>query len=250
MGLKIVSSSRNPDEGRPAYLKIQQKVLEDLEKGLWAPGTLIPTEKSLAEQHQVSIGTVKKAILNLVNEGWLYRVQGKGTYVAGTTLRRENLKYYRLLDSFKDDEAKLKIGFLGLKAITGRPEINEALNIGPKSRLFELRRYLETSERKTVYVVSYLPKTLFPGLDEFPVSKFEKTTLFNLVEQHYGMPTIFNQELIGVAPAVGEAAKVLEVPEGETLLHVEMLAYTYKEQPYEYRYSFCRTDQKKIFREF
>ena len=38
MALKIVSSSRNADEGRPVYLKIQKKVLEDLEKGA-ASGT-------------------------------------------------------------------------------------------------------------------------------------------------------------------------------------------------------------------
>lgn len=250
MGLKIVSSSQKQEEGRPAYFKIQQKLLQDIENGLWSPGALIPTEKALAEQHQVSIGTVKKAILNLINEGWLYRLQGKGTFVAGTTLRRENLKYYRYMDFFGGEETELKIGFLELKKVRVQKAINTALKIGIHDNLYELRRYLGTPQKPLIYVVSYLPQKLFPGFDEHPSSKFEKTTLYGMVEQDYGMPTIFNQELIGVGRADAEVARVLEVPEGEPLLYVEMLAFTYNEKPYEYRYSYCRTDQRKIFREF
>lgn len=250
MSVKIISSRQKIEEARPAYLKVQQKLLQDIEEGCWEPDSLIPTEKILAEQHKVSIGTIKKAILNLINEGWLYRIQGKGTFVAGTTLRRENLKYYRFLPGFFGEESELKIGLLSLKRTRGKKEINEALNIGAKSDLYELRRYLGAAEKPLIYVVSYLPVKLFPGMDEFPASKFEKTTLYDIVEQQYGMPTIYNQELMCVAKADSETARVLDIPVGEPLLQMEMLSFTYKEMAYEYRYSYCRTDKKKIFREF
>ncbi len=74
----------------PAYYRLQMTILEDIEKGRWRPGECIPAERSLAELHNISIGTVKKALLNLVHEGYLHRIQGKGTFVAGTTLRRES----------------------------------------------------------------------------------------------------------------------------------------------------------------
>ena len=101
----------------PAYYKLQMSILEDIEKGRWKPGEKIPTEKALAEIHRVSIGTVKKAILNLTFEGYLYRIQGKGTFLAGTYFRRESLRYYRLLKNFDGKEAQISAKLLNLNII-------------------------------------------------------------------------------------------------------------------------------------
>ena len=101
----------------PVYYKLQKILQNEIESGRWSPGEKISPERSLAELHRVSINTVKKAILNLVHEGYLYRIQGKGTFVAGTALRSESLRYYRLLRDFKDDEAHLKVKLLKLRTI-------------------------------------------------------------------------------------------------------------------------------------
>ena len=88
----------------PAYYKLQMMLQKEIENGRWVPGQAIPPERALAESHQLSVGTVKKAILNLVNQGYLYRIQGKGTFVAGMTLQPESLRYYRFLEDFSDEE--------------------------------------------------------------------------------------------------------------------------------------------------
>jgi DNA-binding GntR family transcriptional regulator len=67
----------------PAYFKLQKQLQDEIESGRLAPQERVPPERRLAELHKVSIGTVTKAILNLVNQGYLYRVQGSGTFVAG-----------------------------------------------------------------------------------------------------------------------------------------------------------------------
>ena len=70
------------DSPLPLHYQLKQILLEMIENELLKPGDSIPSERELCEAQDVSRMTVNKAILSLVNEGVLYREQGKGTFVA------------------------------------------------------------------------------------------------------------------------------------------------------------------------
>ncbi len=70
----IISRHGDPT---PMYFKLQMILKNEIEGRKWRPGHAIPTERALAQIYQVSLGTVKQALLNLVNEGYLNRIQGK-----------------------------------------------------------------------------------------------------------------------------------------------------------------------------
>jgi GntR family transcriptional regulator len=233
----------------PVYYKLQTEIQKKIENGRWAPGQRILAERTLAENYKVSIGTVKKALLNLVHEGYLYRIQGKGTFVAGTTLRPESLRYYRFLRNFTDDEADLKIKLLELKRINGRQPHNRYLKIRPHQNLYELKRLFFHKQIPIVYSISYLPQKLFKNLHEFPIHLFEKVTLYEALEKKYGVPTIYNQQLFGATLTDTMTAKLLRIENGKAILFIEMLSFTYKDKPYEYRKSYCVTDGRKVFTE-
>src|SRR4051812_21941540 len=76
----------------PLYKEVKRRIMGELISGEWKPGTAIPAEKRLSERFSVSIGTVRKAIDELVAENILIRQQGRGTYVA--THDRDRLLYY------------------------------------------------------------------------------------------------------------------------------------------------------------
>jgi GntR family transcriptional regulator len=209
----------------PVYFKLQKTLQKEIESGHWEPGAGIPPERKLAEIHNVSIGTVKKAILNLVHEGYL-------------------------MTDFRSQEAAIKINFLDLKKTRDLSLINQYLKIRRSQGLFELRRYFTSNGNPIIYTISYLPQNFFPGLENFPRSRFERIPFFLALEQSYGLPTIFNRELISIASADSRIAKVLNVKPNTPLLHIEMLAYTYKEKSYEYRQSYCLTDSRKVYREW
>ena len=77
----------------------------------------------------------------------------------------------------------------------------------------------------------------------------EKITLHEAIEKIYGLPTIFNQEMFSAVPAPKEVAALLGALAGSPMLRIEMLSFTYKEKPYEYRISYCVTNGLKMFRE-
>ncbi len=250
MKKQMFTNNNDTGDPIPVYFKLQKIIKKEIESGHWEPGAGIPAERKLAEIHKVSIGTVKKAILNLVHEGYLYRIQGKGTFVNSTALRRENMRYYRCFTDFKSKEAAIKIHFLELKKIKGISLINRCLNVRQNQGLYELRRFFTSEGKAFIYTVSYLPEKFFPDLENFPPIRFERIPIFISLEESYGLPTICNRELIGVESADARIAEVLNVNEATPLLYIEMLAYTYKEKPYEYRKSYCLTDCKKIYREW
>jgi GntR family transcriptional regulator len=233
----------------PAYYRVQELLRRRIEERQWKPGDAIPPERAIAQEQGLSIGTVKKAILNLVREGYLYRIQGKGTFVAGTTLKRGSLRYYRMTPGFGEEAAPLRISLLGMGQIDGFEPASRHLAVPRRQRLYELRRLFSTGDRPLVYSVSYLPRPMFKDLDKFPAETFETGTLYETIEKNYGLPCLRNHELFGVAAAGPDAAKSLRIPAKTPVLCIEMLTYTYKDVPYEYRKSWCVTDRWRVFRE-
>jgi len=68
----------------PAYQRIKNYVLEQIQRGIWQEGDLIPTELSLCKTFDVSRMTVNRALRELTADQVLVRYKGSGTYVAQT----------------------------------------------------------------------------------------------------------------------------------------------------------------------
>ena len=66
---------------KPKYQKLRDFIIETIKSGKISAGEKMYSENELAETFDISRSTVRQAIGELVNEGWLYRVQGKGTFV-------------------------------------------------------------------------------------------------------------------------------------------------------------------------
>jgi GntR family transcriptional regulator len=244
--MNLYSSDKQNTEGLkiPAYFRLQQQIKEKVESGQWKPGQKIASERVFAEIHQLSPGTVKKAILNLVNQGYLYRKQGLGTFVAGNTLDRRDLRYYHMKNA-DNEEARLKIKLLGLKKVTALPYSN-FLNIGADEDCYEVQRLFLSENIPLIYAVSFLPSKLFHPLETVPKVNFENDPLYCMLEQRFGVVTVRNSEMFGTEKADDIIAKRLETMPGKNLLIIEMRSFTYNNKPYEYRKSYCLTDQYKI----
>ena len=66
----------------PLYRQVKQQLQRAIETGRCRPGHALPNETAIAGQLQVSIGTLRRAVDELVHEHVLVRRQGKGTFVA------------------------------------------------------------------------------------------------------------------------------------------------------------------------
>lgn len=65
----------------PLYLRIRRTIRSQIDSGAFTPGAAIPSESDLAQQYGTTKLTIRNAIDGLIDEGLLFRVQGKGTFV-------------------------------------------------------------------------------------------------------------------------------------------------------------------------
>jgi len=66
----------------PLYIQLRSYIWQQIQQQHWKNGDRLPTEKELAERFNVSRITIRNALQALVEDGFIYRIQGKGTFVA------------------------------------------------------------------------------------------------------------------------------------------------------------------------
>ena len=240
---------KSDEDLNPAYYQLAKAIQEQIENGRLSVGQQIPPERKIAALNNLSMATVRKAIETLVQQNLLNRIQGKGTYIASTALRRKKIRYYPFVKDFHNSPYNTLVKFIGLRVVEGDKRRNRHLNAKTDQALYEMRRLLTTTgSDPLVYSVSYLPTNMFPNLQKYDRSDFEKHYLYLFLEDEFGISTIKNIELYGATLADEATANLLKVETGHPLLQVEMLALTHKKRPYEYRISYCLTDDQKIRR--
>ncbi|HLG50788.1 MAG: GntR family transcriptional regulator [Chloroflexi bacterium] len=71
----------NRDIPIPYYYQLEGLLRQQILSGRWEAGQRVPSEKELCEFYSVSRTTVRQAVNHLVEEGLLYHVKGKGTFI-------------------------------------------------------------------------------------------------------------------------------------------------------------------------
>lgn len=80
----------------PLYLKIGELLHREIAAGRWLPGERLPPESQLADDLGVAVGTLRKALAALEEEGLLERRQGSGTYVQRAPEGEAIYQFFRL----------------------------------------------------------------------------------------------------------------------------------------------------------
>lgn len=244
-----VQLQRNQGSRMLAYEIIAQNVRYAIENFVWSPDDMIPSESALAKQYSVSIGTVKKALNDLVQEKLLYRIQGKGTFVAGSFVRCEKLRYYKTMTDFNEPELETTFQFLGCGLIEGENPACKHLGLVDNAMLVRIDRLSYIDNIPYALIRSYFDGDRFAGLLTTEPERFEQQALSLIIEKDYNTATLAAKELISATEATGSIAKILKLPKNSPLLHITMLSLTHNESVYEYRESFIVPD-KKIFRTY
>ena len=230
----------------PKYYSLKRDLVKKIEMGEYQENTPILSERELMETYQVSRITVRRAIDELVNEGYLYKIQGKGTYIKGDTSNQDLFS----ISSCTEDVLRLgkRPGRRVLQAESLRADAKraKALQITGGDTVFCLGRVTLADGEPLNYTRTYLPEKLFPGIGRFD---FSRTSLYRILEQEYGVKITTARRTIEAILAKDEIAEYLEVEEGMPLILFGCVTcgmVNGKEEPIETFKSYYRTDQFKF----
>lgn len=231
----------------PKYYIVKRAIIRKIEKEEYKENELIPSERELTELFGVSRITVRRAVDELVAENYLYRIQGKGTYVKSHKIQQNLIS----ITSCTQDIINLGMTPRRL-VISAQTEVADQkrrrlLNLGENDSVFRLERIYFADDDPLNHTVTYLPYKLFPGID---VHDFSKESLYTVLESQYGCEITTATRTIEAVLAEGEIARYLQVVTGTPILHFECVTRGKvhgRERPIEYFRCCYRSDKFKFY---
>ena len=227
------------------YKAIKRLMIDAISIGEWEPGQAIAAEWALAERYQVAVGTVRRAVDELVAESILIRQQGRGTFV--TAHNRERLMFHFFHIERRDGtklqpDVKLKT-FRRAKADT---EEATQLKIPTGSPVFRICNVLSLDKQSIIVDLITIPHSLFA---ELTPARFRNrpNTIYHLYQTEFGITVVRSAERLRGVLAEGEIAATLGVPTGAPLLEIRRVALSFDNAPVEYRRSLVNTADYEYF---
>jgi GntR family transcriptional regulator len=237
----------NSMDGGPLYKGVQRALLERLASGELKPGQLIPSERQLATEFGVSIGTLRKAIDDLVEQRILIRQQGKGTYVA--THDRERLLFYffHIVPHIGLKSYPL-VEFAFFHKAEANEEVAKRLKLPTGAPIFHIRNRLSLDAQPVSVDDLYIDQARFPTLSAAQF-KERSSTIYNLYQEAFGFTVVKTEERLRAEAVDADHAKLLKIKQGAPVLTIRRSAIDMRGEVVELRISTVNTENHEYFAE-
>jgi GntR family transcriptional regulator len=194
----------------PLYYQLQEIIRNRIESGQWGPGQQLPPEADLCTEFNLSRGTVRQALADLVREGMLHRRRGKGSFVASPKIQQD-LQTLSGFTSYVKNVLGADLGnrLISVKTVPASDSAANTLGVAPGSDLLEVRKVKLVDGGPFFMATNLVPKAMFPGLEH---EDHSKGSLIGLLRDKYGS---------GVKKARGWFEPVLVTEYEASLLGVE-----------------------------
>jgi len=227
----------------PLYHQLKASILRDIEAGRWRAGDRLPTEDDLIKRFQVSKITVRQALRELAQMGYIRREQGRGTFVQGPPLEEGP----RELKSFTSEMRAH--GFLATSrvleqtVVSAPSDVAASLQVPEGSAVFRLHRLRFADGEPMGLQTAYISMLLVPGIEDL---SFADASLYEILGSRYSLFAASARESHQAVPVPEDVAALLRVPAGSPALAAERLAVLADGRPLEFVQSIMRGDRYKI----
>jgi GntR family transcriptional regulator len=226
----------------PIYYQIEEGMKELIAREELKPGDLVPSERELSERYDVSRMTVRQAISNLVNDGYLVRQRGKGTFVASGKIEQA----LQGLTSFSEDMRARGMTpsstLLEFNIVSAPVLIASKLKLKEGESVYEIKRVRLADDIPMAYEILYMSQCLVPGLKEETLS----SSIYDYMEQVQNIQIVKGEQVLEASIARKNEAAILQIKEGTSVLLIERTSYMEDETPVEFVQSVYRGDRYKF----
>lgn len=172
------------DNPIPLHYQIKEILQEMIENEVLKPGQSIPSERELCEIQGVSRMTVNKAIMALVNEGLIYREQGKGTFVSSAKVKRDISWLKSFTEQMQENGVISRTKILSFKLIDATKKYKLELKMPEdENEIIEIKRLRFSDQLPVAIETAWLPYYLFNGMTREII---EDKSLYKIFREKYG----------------------------------------------------------------
>ena len=231
-------------KGSKLYHSLGQIIRGKIQSGEWGTGQAIPSERALMDAFSVSRATVRQAVDYLEREGILYRVHGKGTFVAPAKIQQGILRLLEFYSLMVKNGMNPKYRQLGKQEFEPPINIRQSLSLPEGVTVTWLQRLLLVNEAPMFIENLYFNVQENSGL---PEDYNEKEEPFELIAQQYGIKIAKASEAFEPVILESYEAKLLGVKNGSPALWVEYIAKDISNKPAAFFTILMRGDRCRFY---
>lgn len=228
----------------PLYVQIVDRITEKVNSGEWSPGAKLPSERELAQTYDVSRLTARQALQTLVSQGIVYVQQGRGTFVAQSTVRAQLSSF----DSFSREMRRRGLEpssrVLIQRLVQPSSHIRAKLQLSEGDPALQLDRLRLADGVPIALESSFINIRLFPGLENHDL---ENNSLYDLMGKVYGVYPEWADAEIEAHNVTAPEAEMLQISPHQAVLVTYHLIYNRAFEPLEYVKAFYRSDRFTLY---
>jgi GntR family transcriptional regulator len=243
MAIDVRSNALIWNDPRPLYEQLAGIFRRRITAGFWPVHHKLLAEPDLAKTYKVSRGTVRAAIAQLVKEGLLIQVQGKGTFVRPYNVATRN-PLLSLAELLERSSVAYETRVLSAETVATHPHYADLLGSGS---YFVLRRMRSLREGPVTLMENVLSLAVCAGIEHEDLSA---NSLYRILETQLGLQIGRASRTFSSLAADAEQAEVLDLPEGAPVLEISQVTRLRGGRPFEFAQFWIRTDRHKLVADF
>ncbi|MDK2801238.1 MAG: GntR family transcriptional regulator, N-acetylglucosamine utilization regulator [Clostridiales bacterium] len=240
----LSNRSINKNVPIPLYYQLKEIILDEIKKGNLMPEDPIPTEKELSEVFEISRTTIRQAITELVKDGYLYRVKGKGTFIAKPKINQDFIKK---LETFNEQIRRAGLTpstkVLEFTVVEATEEIALALQIPMHEKVIKLCRLRFADKEPIVIVKTYLPYNLCSSVLQHDM---EKESLYQVLSKNLETKIYKVSRTVEAIIAGQHESELLQIKKGYPIQFFKTIGYNQMGRPIEYSIARYRGDRNSF----
>lgn len=237
---QTVSVEQGPST--PRYYQLIEIIREQC--AVLEAGQPIPTEQEMCQMYAVSRTTVRKALDYLTQEGVLYRIQGKGTFIAPPKLRERFVQ--QAVGIFEDMSVRgvaLQTRVIEQSIVQASKVVASELQLVAGNPVIKLVRVRSLDDEPLLISTSFHPYRLFPGLESEDLTG---VSLYAVLREKYGTQIGKGTRLVEAVLGSEKEAELLHTMPGAPLLVLTGAMYDTEGHLVEYSVTYHRGDRSQI----
>jgi len=228
---------------QPLYVQARNVLLDRMEREEYKVNEKIPSESVLCEEFGISRMTLRAVLTELVRDGRLYRIQGKGTFVAEPKITASSMSYIGIREQLEKLGYDVSTVLLNVAQIDCPSSVARAMGLSFGEQVYHIQRLRKVKGVPLGIHNSYIPVSLCPGLEK---NDFCNAQLCKILSESYGLNRASVSETLESASALPEEAELLKIRKGYPLLRLCDTISDRNGKVFEYSTVVFRGDKVKI----
>jgi len=226
----------------PKYYQIYEKLLEKIQSGKYKENDRFPSDTELVKKFDVSRGTVREAVKMLINQGYLVREQGKGTFVTYKKIEQTSDQLIGFSELMKRNNIKPDAKLLHKEIITPPEELKNRMHLSDENndKVVHIIRVRYGDSLPLIIERSYFNYRLFNPIYDKDLAN---NSIFKLLYDHTDIRLGNAVQHIEAIIAKETEHEMLNIPIGTPLLLLKRLIQTSDGEYFQYSEDVYRSDR-------